>query len=65
MWGSCVGWQVVDAVKSGNHSRFFELYRDAPRMSPYLMDAIADKIRCCPCPALLPKPVCGFGACKA
>ena len=37
--------QVVDAVKSGNHARFFELFRDAPRMSPYLMDAVADKVR--------------------
>jgi len=37
--------QVVDAVRSGNFAAFFELYSAAPRMVPYLMDAIATRVR--------------------
>ena len=38
--------QVVDAVRHGNYAAFFELYSAAPRMVPYLMDAVAARVRC-------------------
>ena len=37
--------QVVAAVRADNFAAFFELYQDAPRMVPYLMDAVAARVR--------------------
>jgi hypothetical protein len=37
--------QVVAAVRADDFAVFFDLYRDAPRMVPYLMDAVAARVR--------------------
>jgi hypothetical protein len=40
-------WQVVQAVIHCDYCLFFQLYKSAPHMSPYLMDFLVHRVRNC------------------